>query len=95
MSGKHISRCIYGYKAGENKQDWIIDEPAAEIVRMIYKLFISGKGVGAIALELQKQGILTPVEYAKSNGKYQTWDTFGHHSWCSATVSKILRQSTK
>lgn len=92
LSGKHISRCIYGYKAGKNKQDWIIDEPAAEIVKMIYKLFIDGKGVGAIALELQRQGILTPVEYAKSNGKYQTWDTFGHHSWCSATVSKILRQ---
>lgn len=59
---------------------------------MIYKLFIDGKGVGAIALYLQRQGILTPVEYAKTNGKYQTWDTFGHHAWCSATVSKILRQ---
>lgn len=92
LSGKHISRCIYGYKAGKDKQDWIIDEPAAEIVRMIYKLFINGQGVNAIAFELQRQGILTPVEYAKSNGKYQTWDTFGHHSWCSATVSKILRQ---
>lgn len=92
MSGKHISRCVYGYKQGKDNQDWIIDEPAAEIVRMIYKLFIDGKGVGAIALHLQRQGILTPVEYAKSNGKYQTWDTFGHHAWCSATVSKILRQ---
>lgn len=92
LSGKHISRCVYGYKTGKDKQDWIIDEPAAEVVRMIYKLFIDGKGVGAIALYLQRQGILTPVEYAKTNGKYQTWDTFGHHAWCSATISKILRQ---
>lgn len=92
MSGKHISRCIYGYKSGKDKQDWIIDEPAAAIVRKIYEMFIDGQGVTSIAAHLQKQGILTPVEYAKSNGKYQTWDTFGHHSWCAATVSKILRQ---
>lgn len=92
MSGKHISRCVYGYKAGKDNQDWVIDEPAADIVRMIYKLFIDGKGVSAIALELQRQGVLTPVEYAQTKGRYQTWDTFGHHAWCSATVSKILRQ---
>lgn len=92
MSGKHMSRCVYGYKPGKDNQDWVIDEPAAEIVRQIYEMFISGNGIGVIASHLQKQGILTPVEYAKSNGKYQTWDTFGHHAWCPATVSKILRQ---
>lgn len=91
MSGKHISRCIYGYKSGKDNQDWVIDEPAAEVVRMIYQLFIDGMGVTAIALHLQRQGILTPVEYAQSNGRYQTWDTFGHHAWCSSTVSKILK----
>lgn len=92
MSGKHISRCIYGYKAGKDSQDWIIDEPAAEIVRLIYKLFIGGKGVVAIAKYLQEQKVLTPVEYAKTNGRYQTWDTYGGCYWCSATVSKILSQ---
>lgn len=92
MSGKHISRCIYGYKAGKDSQDWIIDEPAAEIVRMIYKMFIEGSGVVTIARYLQKQKILTPVEYAKANGRYQTWETLGNCYWCSATVSKILSQ---
>ncbi len=92
MSGKHISRCVYGYKPGKDKQDWIIDEPAAEIVKLIYKLFVDGMGVTAIAMYLQKQGVLTPVEYAQSNGKYQTWETFGHHAWCSSTVTKILKQ---
>lgn len=90
MSGKHISRCIYGYKAGKDSQDWIIDEPAAEIVRLIYKMFIEGSGVVSIARYLQKQKILTPVEYAKANGRYQTWETLGNCYWCSATVSKIL-----
>lgn len=92
MSGKHISRPVYGYKAGKDSQDWIIDEPAAEVVKMIYELFIGGKGIGVIASHLQRQGILTPVEYAQSDGRYQTWNTFGHHAWSSATVSKILRQ---
>ncbi|MDE5772165.1 MAG: recombinase family protein [Ruminococcus sp.] len=92
MSGKHISRCVYGYKAGKDSQDWVIDQPAAEVVKMIYKLFIDGKGIVGIASHLKRQGILTPVEYAQSNGKYQTWDTFGHHAWCASTVSKILNQ---
>ena len=91
MSGKHISRCIYGYKPGKDNQDWIIDEPAAEVVRQIYKLFIEGKGVTAIAHHLQRQGVLTPVEYAQTNGRYRTWETFGHHAWCSSTVTAILR----
>lgn len=90
MSGKHISRCIYGYKEGKDKQDWIIDEPAAEIVRLIYKLFIEGMGVTAIASYLKKQKILTPVEYARTNGKYPDWETFGNCCWCSSSVTKIL-----
>ena len=92
MSGKHISRCIYGYKPGKDNQDWIIDEPAAEIVQLIFKLFIEGKGFVAIANYLHEQNILTPVEYAKTNGRYQTWDTVGGTYWASSTVSKILRQ---
>lgn len=92
MSGKHISRCIYGYKPGKNNQDWIIDGPAAEIVQLIFKLFIEGKGFVAIANYLHEKNILTPVEYAKTNGRYQTWDTVGGTYWASSTVSKILRQ---
>lgn len=49
MSGKHISRCIYGYKPGKDSQDWVIDEPAAEVVRLIYKLFIEGMGFVSIS----------------------------------------------
>ncbi len=90
MSGKHIIHGIYGYKTGKDKQDWIIDEPAAEIVRLIYKLFIEGMGVTAIASYLKRQNVLTPVEYAKTNGKYPDWETFGKCDWCSSTVTKIL-----
>lgn len=90
MSGKHISRCPYGYKQGKDNQDWIIDEPAAEVVRLIFKLFIEGKGFVSIANYLTNQKILTPVEYAKSQGRYQEWNVLGGCYWASATVSKIL-----
>ena len=46
MSGKHTSNhCIYGYKKDPNDKDhWIIDEEAAEVVRRIYRMAIEGKG---------------------------------------------------
>lgn len=92
MSGKHISRCVYGYKAGKDSQDWVIDEPAAEIVRLIYKLFIGGKGVVAIARYLHEQKVLTPTEYARVNERYNARETRGNFLWCSSTVTKILSQ---
>lgn len=93
MSGKHIGRCIYGYKPGKDNQDWVIDEPAAEVVRLIYKLFIDGKGFVAISKYLYENKIPTPIDYAKSNGRYPTWNnTLGNCLWGGSTVSKILRQ---
>lgn len=59
---------------------------------MIYKMFIEGSDVVTIARYLHNQKILTPVEYAKINGCYQTWETLGNCYWCSATVFKILSQ---
>ena len=51
MSGKHTSNhCIYGYKKDPNDKDhWIIDEEAAEVVRRIYRMAIEGKGPYEIA----------------------------------------------
>lgn len=51
MSGKHTSNhCIYGYRKDPNNKDhWIIDEEAAEVVRRIYRMAIEGKGPYEIA----------------------------------------------
>ena len=45
MSGKPIAtEAPYGYmKDPDNKDFWIIDEEAAEVVRLIFRLFIGGK----------------------------------------------------
>jgi DNA invertase Pin-like site-specific DNA recombinase len=58
------TRAIYGYKKSpEDKRVWIIDEPAAEIVRKIFALFLSGYGVQKIANILESEKILCPSAY--------------------------------
>jgi len=46
MAGKHVGSIPpYGYiKSPDNKDLWIVDEPAAETVRRIFQLTIEGKG---------------------------------------------------
>lgn len=60
----------YGYKKDpEDKNHWIVDEDAAAVVKEIFHLCISGYGPTLIAKELKKRKVLTPVDYAKSNGR--------------------------
>ena len=69
--GMRISSTVpYGYKKIEgNKEQWYIDEPAAEIVKKIFNLCISGKGPSQIARQLETEKVLTPTAYFNSVGK--------------------------
>lgn len=59
----------YGYKKDPDKKGHlIIDEPAAEVVRRIYDLYLSGVGRTSIARVLNRDNILTPTEYKKVSG---------------------------
>lgn len=71
MSGEHLGQPIFGYmKNPDNKKQWIIDEPAAEIVRKIYDLCVDGKGPTQIAKILRKEKILTAKSYyVQAKGK--------------------------
>lgn len=54
----------YGYKKDPlDKNKWIIDEPAAEIVRRIYDLCIQGYGTHQICNILKQEKVPTPKEY--------------------------------
>src|SRR5699024_5392777 len=57
QSGKSLSTTVpYGYmKSLEDNTKWIVDEEAAEVVRLIFKLCISGLGPTQIARELKKR----------------------------------------
>jgi site-specific recombinase, putative len=50
----------YGYiKDPENKDYWIVDKEAAEVVKLIFRLFMEGKNRNQIAVYLKEKEILT------------------------------------
>ena len=63
-----------GYRKGADGLPEIVPEEA-EIVRRIYRLFMSGKSVGAIAKQLIAEGIPTPA---------------GKTNWQGTTITSIL-----
>ena len=94
-SGFHLSGTpCYGYKKDPNdKRKWIVDEEAAEIVRLIYKLCIEGKGTTQIATYLQNHKIESPAYHAARNGtgKYKNnIEALEPYNWNSASVREIL-----
>ena len=82
----------YGYKKDEkDNTKWVIDEPAAEVVKEIYNLFVQGNGTTQIANILSKRKILTPAEYFASIGlKTSTRLPSIENRWNGRTVATIL-----
>ena len=82
----------YGYiKDKENKNKWLIDEPAAKVVRKIYNLCIQGYGTSQIAKKLKEEGIMTPTEYYNSIGRKTTTKVQEvKNYWNSDTINNIL-----
>ena len=70
-SGQYIgSFAPYGYKKSpSNKNQLIIDEKAAAVVRQIFKWKLEGMSGARIAEKLNELGIPTPMEYKRSNGE--------------------------
>ena len=95
-SGKPIAtEAVYGYiKDPDNKDYWIIDEEAAEVVRLIYRLFISGQNRNQIAVYLKNKQVLTPAFYMKQHNrgtaKTRPLNEEKRYDWNKATLTKIL-----
>lgn len=92
MSGKPLTtNPPFGYiKSSDDKDEWIVDEPAAKIVRKIFDLCVSGLGPTQIAKRLKAEKVLTPTEYWNSIGRKCGKPPERSFNWCSATVSDIL-----
>ena len=95
MSGKHTSNhCIYGYKKDPNDKDhWIIDEEAAEVVRRIYRMAIEGKGPYEIARILATAKVERPSYYLaqRGMGNHQSnYNAADPYAWRGGTVADIL-----
>lgn len=69
-AGQHLTAYApYGYRKSEtDKNQWLIDEEVADVVRDIFSLYIGGMGAAKIAEELNRRGLLPPREYKESKG---------------------------
>ena len=95
MEGKHTTNnAIYGYrKSEEDKNQWVIDEEAAEVVRRIYRMSLEGKGPYEIARILSEEQIERPSYYLAKRGLgtcRSNYNTATLYVWRGATVSDIL-----
>ena len=94
MEGKCIAAfTVYGYlKNPDDKNQLIVDDYAADIVRKMFAWKIAGMSLGAIAGKLNELGILSPMEYKKSLGmKYSTgFESTRTAKWSAVSVKRIL-----
>lgn len=93
-SGQHItSKLPYGYyNTHENKQDWQVDEEAAEVVREIFELYVHhAMGTKQIVLQLQAEKRIG-VEYHKKIRKGIAVTAEDIYLWNSGTIAAILKR---
>ncbi|WP_276882279.1 recombinase family protein [Anaerococcus tetradius] len=95
-SGKHTaSTPPYGYiKDEKDKNKWIVDEKAAEIVRRIFNLTMQGNGPYRIAKILESEKVDIPAYHQQKlgYGLYQSKNFEHPYRWCSSTIASILKK---
>ena len=93
-NGKFIgSFAAYGYlKDPKDKNHLIIDEYAAEIIRHIFNMKLDGYSAMGIAEELNRMGVLPPMEYKRMCGLNfnSGFRTSTAPKWCAKSVLRIL-----
>jgi DNA invertase Pin-like site-specific DNA recombinase len=94
MAGKHIASHVpYGYKkADDDKGKWVVDEPAASVVRRIFDLTIEGFGPSVIARKLSEDKVERPSYYfaQRGIGNHQKTDFDDPYRWHNTTVTDII-----
>ncbi len=85
----------YGYqKSEENKNQLIVDEQTAPIIKDIFKMKLDGMSAARIADTLNEKGILSPVMYKKQNGYAYAkggYITENNAKWSATTILRILK----
>lgn len=97
QEGKRVSPSIpYGYlRNPDNKQELIIDEEPAAVVRRIFQMVIEGKGVSQIANILYEEKILIPSAYAEKNcpeNNHHRKGNYDPYRWSPTAVAHILEK---
>lgn len=93
-TGQYISPFApYGYKKSpQNKNQLVIDENAAPVVRQIFKWKIEGMSSARIADKLNQLGVPTPIAYKHRNGEtlHCEFQKNPIPKWMPNSVSRIL-----
>lgn len=89
--GSVLGNAPYGYDRVKNDNGYqlVIDEPAAEIVRRIFRMAKEGMSHRAIAGELTRSGVRTPEGYRKT-GIASVSKGEPLSEWKNGTISQIL-----
>ncbi len=92
-NGERVSSAVpFGYmKSTDNPKQWIIDEPAAKVVRYIFELCLAGLGPMKIARRLEDEQIICPTEHYYRKGiKASNPRPQNPYRWDQVTVRHIL-----
>lgn len=92
--GDFVSPSVpYGYKRLEtDKNKLAIDEPAANIVRLIFAKRIEGQSNQQIAALLNQMKVPTPIRYKQESGSHAktAFQVYSTPKWYGTTVRRIL-----
>lgn len=90
INGKYKHKVgFFGYRKDNNGQ-LTIDENAAEVVKSIYNMFISGKCLTEIARTLNDENVPTPYKYKKMYTNEPNTGRAINYVWYADTVKIIL-----
>jgi len=93
---------VFGYKRGDsdqvgyNRNRLVVDNHAADIVKMIFQWKLDGFSAEAISKQLNTFGIPSPMAYKKLQGlNFSTsFAVSGNTKWSAMTVFRILKDET-
>ena len=91
--GEHLASVPpYGYmKDPTDKKKWIVDEEAAEVVRLIFRLCMEGNGPANIARILTEKKILSINAYKQAKGLIKSDKEISRpYHWSNTCIVKIL-----
>ena len=81
----------FGYvKDPEDKHRLLIDPDAAEIVRLIYRMFLEGNSKNGIAMYLNEHGIPSPTAYRRMKGLPVPSNVGGDPMWVARMIHEVL-----
>ncbi|WP_409967809.1 recombinase family protein [Bengtsoniella intestinalis] len=89
--GEYVStNMFYGYMLDEDR-NIVIDEEAADVIRLMFKMTLEGHIPTRIQNELYKRKVLTPSEYKASKGKKHTKLPLVPALWTQTVILNKLR----